>query len=317
MTTTGDGSATARSGDLAGFAALLRRHRAGLRAHCYRMLGSYGQAEDVVQEAVLHAVSAHTAEPVPDRLYRLATLACLRLLDGRDRRVLPPHLSAPATADADLVARRDIAWLRPYPDRLRGDDRSGIALAYTAALQQLPPRQRAVLLLADLGWPVPRIAAALDATGQVVTHHLRHARTLLGGAAGRAGEPRGSHQELLRRYADAVESGDLHAATALLAPDVRISMPPHLVWYQGRETLRAVAAAAWDPASPRYAGTFRLVATGANGQPAAGVYRCPPGGRAHTAYAVAVFTVAGGAIAEITSFHDPELFTWFDLPQQV
>ncbi|GAA5041323.1 RNA polymerase sigma-70 factor (ECF subfamily) [Thermocatellispora tengchongensis] len=318
--------------DEAAFAELFERHRGELRVHCYRMLGSYDEAEDLVQETFLRAwknlPGFEGRSTVRAWLYRIATNACLDVLDGRARRVLPQDLSGPYDPDADLPPRTDIPWLQPFPDHLldqpetAAEARETIELAFLAAIQHLPPRQRAVLILRDvLGWPARETAALLDASVASVNSALQRARATMREHLPErrtdwapAAEPSHGERAVLRRYMAAVERADLAAVAALLAEDVRAAMPPFPMWYRGREAVMATLTTSWDPASPHYTGRFRLLPTRANGHPAAGVYLRGPGETAYAPAAISVLRVEDGRIAEMTAFHTPALFPAFALP---
>lgn len=340
--------AAARAGDESAFAVLAERHRGELRVHCYRMLGSLDESEDLVQETFLRAwknIGGFAGRSTFRAwLYRIATNACLDALDARDRRpgrVLPHHLAAPSSPGAVPVPRTDIAWLQPYPDRLwepasprEGEPdavviaRETIELAFLAAIQHLPPRQRATLILRDvLGWPARQTAAALDASVASVNSALQRARaTLKEHLPARridwapAATPTEEERAVLRRYMDAVERADLAAVADLLAEEVRTTMPPYPEWFQGRDAVMAALAASWDHSSPHYVGRFRMLPTAANGRPAIATYlRAPgePAASAYRAFAIGVVRIGGGRIAEITAFHDPGLFPAFALPPEV
>ncbi|RCG30142.1 RNA polymerase subunit sigma-70 [Sphaerisporangium album] len=328
----------ARAGDEQAFAALVERHRGELLVHCYRMLGSLEESEDLVQETFLRAWKNLGAfegrSTVRAWLYRIATNACLDALDGRARRVLPHHVTAPSDLSAGRPPRTDIAWLQPFPDlrepaapsEARPDmavvARETIELAFLAAIQHLPPRQRAVLIMRDvLGWPARQTADLLEGSLASVNSALQRARaTLREHLPARrddwAPSTRPTEQEraVLRRYMDAVERADLAAMAGLLAEDARATMPPYPMWFQGREAVIASLAASWDPGAPGYVGRFRMLPTSANRQPAAGAYVRGPGEDEYRAFAIGVLRVEGGRVAEITAFHDPALFAAFDLP---
>ncbi|HEY6746350.1 MAG TPA: RNA polymerase subunit sigma-70 [Mycobacteriales bacterium] len=355
----------ARTGDEAAFAALVRRHRGELRVHCYRMLGSYDEAEDLTQETLLRAwknlAGFEGRATFRAWLYRIATNACLDVLAGRRRRVLPDQLTPPADPAAGRPPRTDLAWLQPFPDRLSGPGsapgsgpgsglssglgggpgggpepvapgrdepeavavtRETIELAFLAAIQHLPPRQRAVLILRDvLGWPARDTAAVLDGSVASVNSALQRARATLAEWLPRrrldwapATAPTAAERAVLLRYMAAVERADLAALAALLAEEVRTTMPPFPMWFAGRPAVLAALAAGWDPGSPAYVGRFRMVATGANRQPAAAAYVRRPGGTAYEAFAIGVLRIENGRIAEIIAFHDPGLFAAFGLP---
>jgi RNA polymerase sigma-70 factor (ECF subfamily) len=329
------------AGDEATFAALVERHRRELRVHCYRMLGSYDEAEDLVQETFLrawkHLDGFEGRSSLRTWLYRIATNACLDVLGDRGRRVLPSDLAPPGQSCEGLPPRADIAWLQPFPDRLwepvaPGDaepdavavTRETIELAFLAAIQHLPPRQRAVLILRDvLGWPARQTAEHLDGSVASVNSALQRARATLREHLPQhrldwapSAAPTEGERAVLRRYMEAVEQADLTAIADLLAEDVRTIMPPYPVWSQGREAAVAALATSWDPASPHYVGRFRMVATRANGHPAAAVYLRAPGTTVFRAAAIVVLRVEGDRVAEITSFHDPGLFAAFGLPAE-
>jgi RNA polymerase sigma-70 factor (ECF subfamily) len=334
--------AAARAGDESAFAALFARHRGELRVHCYRMLGSFDESEDLVQETFLRAwkgLDGFQGRSTPRAwLYRIATNACLDALDGRARRALPHQLTGPtdpAAAPPDPgVPTTEVAWLQPFPDRLYepaapGDaepdavavGRETIELAFLAAIQHLPPRQRAVLILRDvLGWPAKQTAALLEGSVASTNSALQRARATLRDHLPErrldwapSARPTARERAVLRRYMDAVERADLAAVAELLARDVRTTMPPYPVWFQGRDAVLAALAASWDSGSPEYVGRFRMVPTGANHQPALAAYVRAPGGPAYRAFALAVLRIEDERIAEITAFHDPGLFPAFGL----
>jgi RNA polymerase sigma-70 factor (ECF subfamily) len=309
------------------FTALVERHRTELRVHCYRMLGSVDDAEDLVQETLLRAWKSRDSfegrSSVRTWLYRIATNACLDALDGRARRVLPHQLAPPSDPSVAIVARTDIPWLQPIADRLLEPDAAAVAretieLAFLAAIQYLPPRQRAVLILRDvLGWPAKETATALSGSVASVNSALQRARiTLREHLPERrldwapAGEITEEDRAVLRRYMAAVERADLAAVAELLAEDVRATMPPYPMWYLGRDAVMATLAASWDPDLPGYVGRFRMILTGANRQPAIAGY---VDGRA---FVIAVMRVAHGRIVEMTACHEPGLFRWFGLPDE-
>ena len=273
----------ARAGDEAAFARLDERHRRELRVHCYRMVGSVDEAEDLVQETFLrawrHIGGFEGRSTLRAWLYRIATNACLDALDGRARRVLPQDL-APATTDplagaVEMVARTDIPWLQPLPDRLweptadRAHEpdavavtRETIELAFIAALQHLPHRRRAVLILRDvLGWPARQTAEHLGLTEPAVTSALHRARSTMREQLperradwAAAIEPTAEERTMVDRWMAALERADLTAVADLLAEDVRAAMPPWTLWLAGRSAVMAMLAAscAWvRPASSR------------------------------------------------------------------
>jgi RNA polymerase sigma-70 factor (ECF subfamily) len=317
----------------AAFTELLERHRAELRVHCYRMLGSLEDSEDLVQETFLRAwrsragFSSDSRRAVRAWLYRIATNACLDVLRKRPPRLLMPRVAA-ADPDAPVPPPADLPWLQPYPDRLMApaeDEpaaavvaRETIELAFVAAIQYLPPRQRAVLILRDvLDWSAKETAALLEASVASVNSALQRARaTLRDRLPGRRAEwtpaPASNEEEreLLRRYLDAHDRGDVNALAELLREDARLTMPPHAVWFDGREAILIASAKGFDPDF----GELRGVATGANLQPAVAHYLRPPGASDFRPLALDVLRVEGGRVAEISSFVFPELFPAFDLP---
>jgi RNA polymerase sigma-70 factor (ECF subfamily) len=331
--------AAARAGDERAFAAVVERHRRELRVHCYRMTGSLEEAEDLVQETFLRAwknlAGFEGRSTLRAWLYRIATNACLDALDGRARRLLPQHLTPPLVGSLDQPPRTDIAWLQPIPDRLwepaaPGDQepdavavsRETIELAFLAAIQHLAPRPRAVLILRDvLGWSARQTAEQLDATVASVNSHLARARGVLREQLPErhrdwtpSSGPSAEERAVLDRYMAAVEAGDLAAVAALLADDVRASMPPWPQWFLGRDAVVGALTESWDPTSPSYVGRFRLEHTAANGQLAVAGYVRGHGDDEHRAFAVSVVTIAGGRLQEMVAFHDPAVFAAFDLP---
>jgi RNA polymerase sigma-70 factor (ECF subfamily) len=334
--------AAARSGDEEAFAALVVRHRRELRVHCYRLLGSYDEAEDLVQETFLRAWKGLGGfagrSSLRAWLYRIATNACLDLLATRPRRVLPQQLSEPHDPTVARPPRADVPWLQPFPDELWEPAgpvdaqpesvvlaRETMELVFLAALQLLPPRQRAVLILRDvLGWPAKQAADLLDGTVAGVNSALQRARATLRDQLpdrrldwARPGRTSERERAVLRRYMAAVERADLAAVAHLLAEEVRAAMPPYPMWFQGRDAVLATLARSWDPASPHWVGRFRLREVRANGVPAMATYLCGPGDRTYRAAAIAVPRIEGDRVAELTAFHDPGLFPAFGLPAEL
>jgi RNA polymerase sigma-70 factor, ECF subfamily len=333
--------AAARAGDESAFAALAERYRRELQVHCYRMLGSLEDAEDLVQETFLRAWRRRTSfqgrSSFRAWLYRIATNACLNALAHSSRRVLPSQVTPASGPVVGALPAPDseIAWLQPYPDRLLEPvapsdaqpdavvvAKETIELAFLAAVQHLPPRQRAVLLLRDvLGWSASETAALLEASVASVNSALQRARsTLRRHLPARRSEwapssqPSQEERAVLRRYLEASERSDAAAVAALLAEDVRLSMPPYPLWYDGREAIATILAVCFDPASPGYAGQLRRVPTGANLQPALANYTRRPGDTEYRALSLDVLRIEGGKVVEITSFVGSELFGAFGLP---
>jgi RNA polymerase sigma-70 factor (ECF subfamily) len=303
--------------------------RGELLAHCYRMLGSAEEAEDLVQETYLRAWRSYEGfegrSSVRTWLYRIATNVCLTAIERRGRRPLPSGLGGPAEdSDAPVVAGPEVPWLQPFPGGLLAAEfedpaavavsRAGIRLAFVAALQYLSARQRAVLILRDvLEWPAARVADLLGTTTTAVNSGLRRARAQLARALpadddlAEPAEPEA--RALLDRFAAAIENADASALAELLAEDAVLEMPPLLTWFTGRQTVARYFAS--QPfAEP---GRLRLVPVVANGQPAFASYVREPGG-AYCAHAVTVPTVTTTGIARIVTFRNPGLFASFGLP---
>jgi len=311
------------------FTSATGRFRGELLAHCYRMLGSAEEAEDMVQETYLRAWRSYAGfegrSSVRTWLYRIATNACLTALERRGRRPLPSGLGAPSgDPETPVVAGPEMPWLQPLPGALlaaeRADpasvtaSRAGIRLAFVAALQHLSARQRAVLILRDvLEWPAAEVANLLGTTTTAVNSGLRRARAQLAQALpaedelAEPAEP--DRRALVDRFAAALENADVTALAQLLAEDVALEMPPALTWFTGRPAVVAFTASQLltEP------GALRLVPVTANGQPAFAVYR-RDSGTAYHAHALQVLTVTATGIARIVAFTDPGLFASFGLP---
>src|SRR6266542_2782990 len=277
--------------------------RRELLAHCYRMLGSVHDAEDLVQETFLRAWRSYGQ--FDDRraslrtwLYRIATNACLTALEQRGRRALPSELVDPSAEPlAPIVASR-----------------GSIRLALIAALQHLPARQRAVLILRDvLAWRATEVADLLDTSTAAVNRALQRARAQLAEATpaeDQIAEPSDADQrELLDRYVTAFVNADTTALARLLRDDVELEMPPFLLWFSGRHDVAAFIANKATLTPDRW----RMIPTSANGQPAVGAYLRRDDG-AHRAHSVQVFTFADSGVARIVAFLDPDLFATFGLP---
>ena len=300
--------------------------RAELIAHCYRMLGSVHDAEDLVQETYLNGWRGYQAfeerAALRTWLYRIATTACLRALQNRGRRVLPAGLgdgSIDPDASLDPVAGAH-EWLEPIPDSLMftPEDnvtaRQSLRLAVMTALQELPARQRAVLILRDVvQFSAAEVAELLETTPAAVNSSLQRARARLAELSPTEeslSEPDDSERRaLLDRYCAAFENSDMAALTALLQADVKLEMPPLPVWFDGRDrVLRFLSARAFAKA-----GDIAMIPTAANAQPAVAEYRRDAEGvmRAHSIH---VLTAGADGVATITVFLDPGLFSRFGFP---
>ncbi|HEX2414558.1 MAG TPA: sigma-70 family RNA polymerase sigma factor [Thermoleophilaceae bacterium] len=329
----GDLLAAARAGDETAFGALVEPHRPELHAHCYRMLGSLHDSEDALQEVFLRAWRG--LGRLQDRsalrawLYRIATNACLDALKRRPKRVLPIDYGPPSAADDAGEPLAEAIWVEPYPDgelgledglaapEARYEQREGVELAFIAALQHLPPRQRAVLILREvLGFSAREVAASLDTTVASVNSSLQRARSTVNERL-----PERSQQATLRslgnervrqfveRFIDAFERGDVESITSMLAEDATFAMPPYAGWSRGR----AAIAGSWlMPGEPLT--ELRYLPATANGQPAMGAYRREPGESAYLPIALDVLTLRGERIVSVTAFRTPELFPRFGLP---
>ena len=315
------------------FARLTDPFRPELLAHCYRMLGSVHDAEDQVQETLVRAWRSYGRfqgrASLRTWLYRIATNACLRALENRGRRPLPTGLGGPAgDPDGPLdAARPEVPWLEPFPDALLGAEtadpativtsRHDMRLALIAALQYLPGRQRAVLILRDvLKWRAAEVAELFEVSTTAVNSALQRARTGLRQAApvpDEIREPADAEQRaLLDQYAVAFENADVTALMRLLRADAVFEMPPVPTWFAGRERIGHFLAAH----VLREPGRFRMVPTAANGQPALATYPRGHDGL-YRAYAIQVLTCTPAGIARIVSFRNPELFAAFRLPREL
>jgi RNA polymerase sigma-70 factor (TIGR02960 family) len=308
------------------FAALAEPFRPELLAHCYRILGSIHDAEDLVQETYLRAWRGfgrfEGRSSLRRWLYKIATMACLTALESRSRRPLPSGLGAPSDDHRVAVAPPEpsVAWLQPAPDTLFGGDdpaavvsaRTGVRLAFIAALQYLPARQRAVLTLRDvLAFRTAEVAEMLDMTEAAVDSALRRARTHLAEAAPAADDLAEPDEEtrrtLLDGYVDAFTRADPDALVKVLRADVELEMPPIPTWFTGRPAVVGFLAR-----RVLRTNMWRIVPTRANGQPAFVAYRRVDDGR-YEAYDVQVLTLIGDRISRITAFNDPSLIPTFGL----
>ncbi len=309
------------------------QHRRAVTLHCYRMLGSLQDAEEVVQETLLRAWQkqddVRSTSATRAWLYKIATNACLDLLKARRRRALP-HLVAPSASTAPVLdsPADERVWVEPAPDTLldvadvvgqrqdtRVSLRESIGLAFITALQLLSPKQRAALLLVDvLGWKPDETAALLETSVFSVNSLLQRARKSVEARKDEDVSEEASSSDataLLRRYITTWESGDLDAFTALLAEDARLSMPPRPEWFAGREAIRRFLAGVMA-AEPH---PYRLLPLRANGQPAVAVYTRPmTGDAAYEPSAISLLAFRGERVSQITRFSFPKLFPLFGLP---
>ena len=308
--------------DEGSFTALVERHRRELHVHCYRMLASFDEAEDAVQETLLRAWRARDSFDGSSLfrawLYKIATNVCLDAIRRSARRLTAMHSFA------------EVPWLQPYPDALLdeaapSDDepeavvvtRETIELAFLAALQLLPPRQRATLIARDvLGWHAAETAALLETTVPAVNSALQRARATMHDhlperrSEWSAGEPNDEERALLGRFIEAHERGDAALAVSISAEDLRITMPPNPFLFDGIESIGPLLATALRE------GEWRLVPTLANRMPTAASYRLAPGDSVWRAFKFDVIRVREGKIAEITTF-GIELFPAFGLPMEL
>jgi RNA polymerase sigma-70 factor, ECF subfamily len=306
----------------------LEHYRVELTGYCYRMLGSVFEAEDAVQDTLVRAWRGldrfEGRSALRSWLYHIATNVCFDQLNHRRRRARPVDLGPAATADSPLAAPlNESAWIEPAPDArvlpAGGDPaeqavaRDTIRLAFVAALQHLPPRQRAVLILREvLAWKAGEVAELLGTSAASVNSALQRARTTLGERGITDADPvtplDDAQRALVRRYVDAFERFDLDALVALLHEDATQSMPPFAMWLRGREELRAW----WSGQGSGCRGS-RLVPIMANGAPAFGQYRASgPGGR-HEPFSIQVLRLRGDRIAALDAFVDVRLFPVFGL----
>jgi RNA polymerase sigma-70 factor (ECF subfamily) len=310
--------------------ATLERHRRELTAHCYRMLGSSFEAEDAVQETMVRAWRSYDGfegrSQLRSWLYRIATNVCLDMLNGRNRRARPMDLSGPSTADTPAAATLpESEWVLPVPDdrvvAVDGDPaelaeaRESIRLAFIAALQHLPPKQRAVLLLRDVvRWHATEVAELLGTSDASVNSALQRARSTIAASNLSDTDPvkpmDDAQQELLSRYVDAFERYDMESLTSLIHEDAMQSMPPYELWLRGRDQILTF----WQTQGAGCAGS-RLVPTVANGRPAFGQYRPSQTGKGHDPWALQILDFADGRLVELSFFLDTEaLFPLFGLP---
>jgi RNA polymerase sigma-70 factor, ECF subfamily len=301
----------------------LEQHRRELTAHCYRMLGSPFEAEDAVQETLLRAWKSldrfEGRSALRSWLYRIATNVCLDMLEGRERRARPMDLGPAGEPIIENLRTPEVPWLQPVPDSRVADpaetvvSRDTIRLAFVAALQHLPPRQRAVLILCEvLRWKASEVAELLETSVASVNSALQRARATL---EDRDLSPETAFDEpdpeLLERYVAAFEAYDFDALTSLIHEDAIQSMPPFDLWLNGREDIFTW----WNGPGIGCKGSRVLPVVSANGSPAFGQYKPSESGDGYEPWALQVLELSGGGIAELTFFLDVEtLFPLFGLP---
>ncbi len=309
----------------------LEQHRRELTGYCYRMLGSPFEAEDAVQETLLRAWRAHKGfegrAALRSWLYRIATNVCLDSLRGRSRRALPMDLGPAGVPEpANLATLPPESWIEPIPQAMIATEetdpawyalqRESVRLAFVAALQHLPGRQRAVLILCEvLRWKASEVAELLDTSVAAVNSALQRARASMEAAGASSLDPAprldGARRELLERYMAAFEAYEIDALTVLIREDALQSMPPYELWLQGREDILAW----WMGPGIGCRGSRLLPAPTANGAAVFGQYRISETGSGHDPWALQVIELGEGGVARMTFFLSPErLFALFGLP---
>ena len=322
------------------FERLAEPFRREIKLHCYRMLGSLHEADDLVQDTYLRAwrsFPSFEASASDEQgsfrawLYRIATNACLNALESRkhQQRYLPDQLGPAGPPRLEGGPALDVPWLEPYPDtnlegfadaapnpEARYTARESVQLAFVAAIQQLPPRQRAALMLCDvLGWASAEAAAQLGGSTAAINSALQRARETLSQHYSDRRPPLDSQptpvqQQLLGRYLHAWEGHDVDGFVALLKEDATAVMPPWLQWFIGREVIGTFFAAAW-----KTCGGLHLVPTSANSQPAFAIYEFSNADKRWNAHSIHVLTLEKDAISAMTLFLEPRLFRDFGLPE--
>jgi RNA polymerase sigma-70 factor (ECF subfamily) len=299
----------------------LESHRRALTGYCYRMLGSAFDAEDAVQETMVRAWRGldrfEGRAALKSWLYRIATNVCLDMLNGKERRIRPLELGDPGGLDSPLTTRGEASWLEPVPVDPAdvAEDRETLKLAFVAALQHLPPQQRAVLILREaLRWRANEVAELLETSVASVNSSLQRARASLDASEITPAELLDpldeEQQDLLKRYVAAFEAYDMDAITTLLHEDAKQSMPPYEMWLLGREDILRW----WTGPGIGCKGS-RLLPTVANGLPAFGQYRPSGPGGSFEPWALQVLELSHGQIVGFTAFLDTErLFPLFGLP---
>jgi RNA polymerase sigma-70 factor (ECF subfamily) len=329
--------AAAGSGEHDAFRRLVEPHREYLHTHAYRMLASLHDADDVLQEALLRSwrwlASFDGRSSFRTWLYRITTNTCLDAIAERPKHVLPIDYGPSSSPAADASgAIADVTWLEPYPDELLGTEDEGVSpearyekreaveLAFIAALQHLPPRQRAVLILRDvLGFSAREVANTLGTSPAAVNSALQRARKTVDGRVPRRSQLATARAigddrllQVVERFTDAFEHADTGAILELLTDDATFSALPDQQWCRGRE---AIAESWLMPEGPP--GRFRFIPTRLNGQPAAAAYVLAPDGTRYVPLALDVLTLRDGSIEGVTVFQTPHVFTRFGLPEEL
>jgi RNA polymerase sigma-70 factor (TIGR02960 family) len=327
--------ARARDGDDEAFRQLTEPHRRELHMHCYRMLGSFQDAEDVLQDTLLAAWRGldrfEGRSTIRTWLYRIATNQCLNAIRSASRRPAK-EWDVPEIEPPEPTRLGEVVWLQPYPDALvdgaiatppgpeaRYEQTESISLAFVTALQILPARQRAVLILREvLGYPAAEVAEIIDSSIDSVSSALKRARATLqrrippDGTTDSSPAPASpAEQALVAKFARAYEAGDIDALVALLTDDVRVSMPPMPLEYLGRDAVAGFYAALMSAGRE-----YHLVPTRANGQPAFGTYLRAPTDGIRRGIGLVVLTLAGDRISAVTRF-DNTVLPWFGLPRSL
>lgn len=318
-----------RDGDERAFRELVAPLHRELHAYAYRMLGSFHDADDVLQESLLKAWRALATPGVHASfrawMYRIVTNTCLDLLKSRPRRMMPQDVCAPVAPGPPTTApRSDILWIEPYPDALlpAAPDpeeaarlREGMRLAFVHAVQALPPRQRAALILHEvLDWSVAEIAAMLETTNAAIHSALQRARATLTRPLEEPAPLAPRHAEVVDRFVRAWETGDFDGFVALLADDAVMSMPPWEYWLDGKDAVVAtmLSPGTWSGA-PR-PGRYRIVSASMNGDPGGLAYVPGPDGRFVPVCLTVLSLDAEGRVADLTTFVLPELFAAWGFP---
>ncbi len=310
----------------------LEQHRRELTAYCYRMLGSPFEAEDAVQETLLRAWRSldrfEGRAALRSWLYRIATNVCFDLLNGRERRARPMDLGpAREPVESNLNVLPEVTWIEPVPDSVVAPEsdpadvavaHETIRLAFVAALQHLPPRQRAVLILCEvLRWKAAEVAELLDTSVASVNSALQRARATLDSAevgTDPTAQLDDDARELLTRYVEAFEAYDMEALTSLIHEDATQSMPPYDLWLSGRDNIFEW----WLGPGIGCKGSRVIPTVAANGSPAFGQYKPSESGSGHEPWALQVLELSGDRIVELTFFLDTDrVFPLFSLPPRL